>query len=321
MDNRLRCEIVRDLLPTYVEGLTSDVTNEEMELHLSSCEECKKLYNEMKTPIESSFEVKEMDYLKTVKKQTNKKLLLGIVGIAFVFILLIGIRIYAVGNTTDSVADYNVIMSSTMEGDDVLVIQGELASHTSTFKKHVVTVKDNIATIKLIERHAMPGEKDNNYYVGYQIPSGVNQVVFADKILWEDGILITKEANEIYNTKHAYIGDMSANGRTAGALQIGKFGNYLNSLETSEQPYGWTMEFTDTIENDTIFNERMTQYAYVILALIDNLDRVSWEYNNGSEMIKETVTVEDATKALGKNIKEYAKSLSEFQRLLMKLYL
>lgn len=321
MDSRVRCEVVRDLLPTYIEGLTSEVTNEEIESHLSSCRECEMLYNEMKTPIEDPLETREMDYLKKVKQRTNKKIITGVALIVGFFMLLIGIRMYVVGGNVNSVGRYYTSMGSTMEGKDVLVVQGELANRAKVFKKYMITVEDGIATIKLIERAALPWEDNNNYYVGYEIPSGVNRIILNEHIIWEDGVVITMEADKIYETKHAYVGDASANGRVSGALQIGKFGPFLNSLQTTEEPYGWTMEFTDTMTNDTIFNERMTQYAYVILSLIDNLGEVSWQYNNGSKVITKTVTTEGATKALGQDIKEYSKSISEFQRLLNQLYL
>lgn len=321
MDSRIRCEVVRDLLPTYIEGLTSDVTNREIELHLSECKECEILYNEMKTPIEGPMETREMDYLKKVKQQTNKKIITGITLIAGLFLLLIGIRMYIVGGNVNSVGNYYASMSTTNEGKDVLSLQGELANRARVFKKYMVTVEDDTATIKLIERAALPWEENNDYYVGYEIPSGVNRIILNEHIIWEDGVVIKRETNDIYETKHAYIGDMSANARTAGALQIGKFGQLFNSLQTTEEPYGWTMEFSDSIINDTIFNERMIEYAYVILSLIDNLGEVSWEYNNGSEVITKTVTTEEATKALGQDIKDYSKSISEFQRLLNQLYL
>ena len=321
MDSRVRCEVVRDLLPTYIEGLTSDVTNREIELHLSECKECEILFNEMKIPIEDPMETREIDYLKKVKQRTNKKIITGVALIVGFFLLLIGIRMYIVGSNAYSVGRYYTSMGSTMEGKDVLVVQGELENRARVFKKYAVTVEDDTATIKLIERAALPWEDNNNYYVGYEIPSGVNRILLNEQIIWEDGVVITREANDIYETKHAYVGDASANGRTAGALQIGKFGPFINSLQTTEKPYGWTMEFTDSITNDTIFNERMTQYAYVILSLIDNLGEVSWEYNNGSKVITKTVTTEEATKALGQDIKEYSESISEFQRLLNQLYL
>lgn len=321
MESRVRCEVVRDLLPTYIEGLTSEVTNEEIESHLSSCKECEMIYNEMITPIEDPLEMKEMDYLKKVKQRTDKKIITGVALIVGFFLLLMGIRMYVVGGNVNSIANYYTSMSTTKEGKDVLILQGELANREKVFKKHTVTIEDGTATIKLIERAALPWEDNNNYYVGYEIPSGVNRIILNEHIIWEDGVVIGRETNKIYETKHAYVGDASANGRTAGALQIGKFGSFLNSLQTTEEPYGWTMKFTESITNDTIFNERMTQYAYVILSLIDNLGEVSWEYKNGSKVITKTVTTKEATKALGQDIKEYSKSISEFQTLLNQLYL
>lgn len=47
MKNDLTCEVVRDLLPSYVDGLTNDVSNQAVEQHIKICENCQKLYHEM----------------------------------------------------------------------------------------------------------------------------------------------------------------------------------------------------------------------------------------------------------------------------------
>lgn len=44
----MKCEIVRDLLPSYIDGLTSSVTNEEIEKHLDECVMCRQFYREMR---------------------------------------------------------------------------------------------------------------------------------------------------------------------------------------------------------------------------------------------------------------------------------
>ena len=36
------CKIVQDLLPSYIDGLTNEDTNQYIEEHLKECEECKK---------------------------------------------------------------------------------------------------------------------------------------------------------------------------------------------------------------------------------------------------------------------------------------
>lgn len=44
----MKCEIVKDLLPSYIDGLTSSVTNEEIEKHLDECVMCRQYYREMR---------------------------------------------------------------------------------------------------------------------------------------------------------------------------------------------------------------------------------------------------------------------------------
>lgn len=321
MNDKLCCEVVKDLLPSYIEGLTSEVSNQEIEKHLDGCEECTKLYNQMKVPIETPLETESLDYLKKVKQRTNKKIITGVVSIALFFLVLIGIRVYLVGVDSQGVANYYTMMSNTMEGDDVLVIQGELSNRSRIYKDKKISVEGDVATIQLVERYALPWEDNNEYYVGYQIPKAIKQIVLDGNVVWEDGVLISKETNELYNTRHPYIGDMSANSRTATALSMAKFGRYLNVLETTEEPYGWTFQFDTINKQEDIFNERMAQYAYVLLSLIGNAGEISWEYNNGTETVTKKVTTQEATKELGKDIKSYSNSLADLQRLLEQLYI
>jgi hypothetical protein len=70
MKKELDCNIVQDLLPNYIEKLTRDDTNHAIELHLDTCEECKKAYEDMVYDIESleKIPVIELKFLKKVKK-------------------------------------------------------------------------------------------------------------------------------------------------------------------------------------------------------------------------------------------------------------
>ena len=43
MKNNLTCEVVNDLLPSYIDNLTSDVTNSAVREHLSHCDKCKQI--------------------------------------------------------------------------------------------------------------------------------------------------------------------------------------------------------------------------------------------------------------------------------------
>ena len=46
------CKIVRDLMPNYIDGLTSKESNEYIEKHLETCNDCTTYLNEMKSNVE-----------------------------------------------------------------------------------------------------------------------------------------------------------------------------------------------------------------------------------------------------------------------------
>lgn len=50
MERKIPCEVIRDLLPSYVDGLTSETTDGLIEEHLENCAPCKKVLEAMQTP-------------------------------------------------------------------------------------------------------------------------------------------------------------------------------------------------------------------------------------------------------------------------------
>ena len=84
----MKCEIIRDLLPLYIDGLTSKESNQEIEKHLKNCEECQKYYQEMTGDIDNfsvitNEEIEDVNLIKKIKKKNRKKALGIFVG-AFV---------------------------------------------------------------------------------------------------------------------------------------------------------------------------------------------------------------------------------------------
>lgn len=69
MKENLDCSIVQDLLPSYIEKLTSDVTNQAVEEHISSCEQCQEMLNIMRVEIstQKTAPQKELKFLKKIK--------------------------------------------------------------------------------------------------------------------------------------------------------------------------------------------------------------------------------------------------------------
>lgn len=72
MSKKLECEIVQDLLPMYVDNLTSEYTSNQVRQHLEYCQACQQTYQLMNDDEEERIEYKKDSkklkrYLKKVK--------------------------------------------------------------------------------------------------------------------------------------------------------------------------------------------------------------------------------------------------------------
>lgn len=99
----MKCDIVRDLLPAYIEGLTSAASNEEIEKHLAGCGECRIFHSEMAGEIREGVPVagdKEVDCLKKVRLSYIRKAAIAAGGVVAGLLVLIGL--FAVGFAVSS---------------------------------------------------------------------------------------------------------------------------------------------------------------------------------------------------------------------------
>lgn len=93
----MKCDIIEDLLPSYIEGLTSRSSNKEIEEHLQHCEGCKNFYQEMSGSTEkvkaavNPTEIKNLDYLKKVRRKQIKRVILSVCIMLVLFIAAIGL--------------------------------------------------------------------------------------------------------------------------------------------------------------------------------------------------------------------------------------
>ena len=81
----MKCTIIQDLLPLYCDGLTSADSNEEIEKHLTDCEKCREVYDDMKAK-EMNISIPERDVkpLKKMKKKNIMKMICAVLGTAAV---------------------------------------------------------------------------------------------------------------------------------------------------------------------------------------------------------------------------------------------
>ena len=59
------CEIIKDLLPMYIDGLCSSTSNTLVEQHLATCEHCKQIHSQML----KEFEIEQVEVNKIAIQQ------------------------------------------------------------------------------------------------------------------------------------------------------------------------------------------------------------------------------------------------------------
>lgn len=112
------CEVIRDLLPTYKDGVSNKKINEVIEEHLKECEECNKYYdiiNKSEITLQEPTVIENpsiVDYGKRIKKR-RKVVFITVVSIIAVLLLgMISMAIFIVTGgppiKTSDIKDYGV---------------------------------------------------------------------------------------------------------------------------------------------------------------------------------------------------------------------
>lgn len=126
------CDIVKDLLFSYNDGVLSTTSKELVENHLKTCESCRKALEEIKLDNKKRKTTKDIDIFKFVKRKFTKKNIIILISLLILLvIILFNIRIFEI---------YNEI-ASTMEiylKDDITEEQIE------NIKNKIMEVSDNL---------------------------------------------------------------------------------------------------------------------------------------------------------------------------------
>ena len=335
MKNDLTCGVVRDLLPSYVEGLTSEETNRAVEAHLASCPDCAARRDAMAAPEETAAEQsREVDYLKAVKRRSGRRVVIAILCTMLLILAGFALKIFVIGSPAQ---EGELIASGFEEENGVLCLSVTTPYSATAYRGWTVDISDGVANIGARSVLVSPLFPDGGDTV--EVPlDGVEEVRLCGRIVWQDGVAILPQISRLYEARTPYVGDMPALNRVANALDIqGSLGPYTNSLHTSSRPYDWTLELANPRAVIAQFESSMNAVAIPLLALVDNLDQVTFAYTDvEGQSYQYTVTKEDAieilqarmetleeigwkTEELGltllDSVKDYAASPAEFQRL------
>lgn len=317
MKNELSCEVVQDLLPSYVDGLTSEVTNQSIEAHIQNCTNCSEILNRMKQPEISELKMQkhDIDFLK--KTRTKTRLYIVVVAIIAVIavIAVVLMNAFFIGKEID---DPDLVQVEATVTNNHIVLKGNLTDSGKGIAEVRFDNEDGIVHVTVLATKKCSFHK-NDFNADYDSATVISQIWLGDRILWDNGDNISEDVAKLYKTKHPYVGNMPENGDSALALGISKdIGNYTNELQTKEEPYGWKLigEQDYASENRTKIETQMKAYASALVAVIDNLGYVTFEYTVDGEKCLLTITEKDADTLAGQSVKEMAKTPCGLQELM-----
>ena len=319
MSNKLPCEIVRDMLPMYIDELTSPVTNEAVRKHLNDCEECRRTWQRMAGEEDISFtdaERQEIDFLKKTKRK-NKIIIITSFMAAILMMILVSCFVLF-GVTYEVGAD--AVSCKANVNNNVLILSGYALDEDVRIKAGSCKQEDGIVTVQL-KTSLFSFKKSADFTLEYAFMDTIDEVRIGERIIWSRGMDISALTSSLYQEKNPYVGDMPANQKLMQLLNMQTvLGPFTNELHTAQEPYGWTMTMLMDYsgKQQTQMERKMRSYACVLLATIDNLSSITYQYTVDGKETSMMITDMYASGIVGKgiSIKEYAESPDMLQRLL-----
>lgn len=307
MKNDLTCGVVRDLLPSYVEGLTSQETNTAVERHLADCPDCTRLRADLagETPPPPE-EVKEVDYLKKVKRRGRRRVVAAVAVTVLVLALGIAAKLFLIGSPAnwDTWENYNFTARTNVPNQlDISFYPDELPD--TAYCHWNVTNENGIVCVNA--RKVLPSVfHDTSEHWEHISLSGVREVWVANQLVWQGGVVISPQMDRVYQTKTPYVGNASAVGQVVSAGRFDWLGDYTMELQTSAQPYRLTLNFSDPQSSQAFHPQDLYQDMAAALAVIGNLDEIecAFQDENGQPW-SYVLTVEELNQALPQIVSTY----------------
>ena len=124
----MKCEIIRDLFPSYIDGLTSKESNQAIEEHLEGCRECRRYLEEMQREIaseeltqeERKKRQKEIQPLRKVRKVNLRKIGIAVLITSIICFVISGV--FAFYSEWGQTADYDDVRISYEKTGEVVTI-------------------------------------------------------------------------------------------------------------------------------------------------------------------------------------------------------
>lgn len=156
MEEEKTCSIVLDLLPNYIEKLTSNETNIVIEKHLETCENCKEAYEKMTVNVGNTEKVPTIN-LKLLKKSKRTRLIAAVICIALTIAL--------------SYLLYDAEFHYSIDKDDLSLAITEFTDPENPVDAYVLEIKEKYGVLIV----TFKDQSNPNMYGIAEFSKGINQ--------------------------------------------------------------------------------------------------------------------------------------------------
>ncbi len=324
-ESMLSCEVVQDLLPTYVDGLASRETADLIEKHIEECDDCRAMLQHMKTAgVEDQNpddrDRKEIDFLRKSRRKSKRAVIIGIIATLIIAAAAIGAKQFLIGSeyrgdlACDIRAAGNSMSVGVTAADSIHVIRGaDFKMNDGVVRGSVRAVMPGIyhssgvfTDVSADEETAGLSMVTCDWAGDFSFDEDIQEIWIGDKLYWAGGKEISSKVSEVFSAGHDYIGDAPQNGALLTALGVNEdLGSLYSELETDREPYVWTiiLEEDQTKYRPEYLKERLSGYGCILLASVGNLGEVDFRYNAEGRTEVTKVTAEDASAFFGRDIK------------------
>ncbi len=158
------CDIVRDLLFSYCDGVLSQTSKELVEEHLKNCESCRNILEEIKQDDKNPKQKKEIDFLKNIKKKLNKKNI--IISITLIFLACIVIfNILAFRYYNEMASKMEIYLQDNISDEEIENIKNKITEISSDIELEYISKEKSLERMK----YKLRDEKNVNVLDGFNV--------------------------------------------------------------------------------------------------------------------------------------------------------
>lgn len=141
------CDIVKDLLFSYNDGVLSETSNEFVEEHLKNCESCNNALKEIRLESGKINQKKEIDAFKGVRRKLTKKNI--IISISLIILLLIiTFNIFVFKNYNDVASTMVVYLEDDITEEQLGDIKEKITQNAKSVEITYVSKEEELEQIK-----------------------------------------------------------------------------------------------------------------------------------------------------------------------------